>query len=132
MPPYQHEEASQELFDRNLQAAKDWLTKHHSFALTNDDLSGLEYVYKAFDEAGPDLNYSFPSGGFFRGGNFPTYADLMAETDGHGERRSYLATDDRFRTLSELEKNNAIVPVVGNFAGPKALRAVAGYLRQHN
>ena len=56
----------------------------------------------------------------------------MTETDGHGERRSYLATEDQFRTLSELEKNNAIVPFVGNFAGPKALRAVGAYLRQHN
>ena len=132
MAAYEREAPSAELFDRNLQAAKDWLVKHHSFALSDEDLSGLEYVYKAFYDGGPDLNYSFPNGGFFRGGNFPTYADLMTETDGHGEHRSYLATEDQFRTLSELEKNNAIVPVVGNFSGPKALRAVGGYLRQHN
>jgi hypothetical protein len=132
MAAYQHEEPSAKLFDQNLQAAKEWLLKHHSFALSNDDLSGIEYVYKAFYDAGPDLNYSFPNGGFFRGGNFPTYVDLMTATDGRGENRSYLATEDRFRTLSELEKNNAIVPVVGNFAGPKALRAVGAYLRQHN
>jgi len=132
MAAYQHEEASQELFDRNLQEAKDWLVKHHSFALSDDDLTGLEYVYKAFYEGGPDLNYSFPNGGFFRGGNFPNYADLMSETDGHGEHRSYLASEDQFRALSEIEKNNAIVPIVGNFSGPKALRAVGEYLRQHN
>jgi hypothetical protein len=132
MDAYLREEASPELFDRNLREAKDWLVKHHSFALPDEDLSGLEYVYKAFYDGGPDLNYSSPNGGFFRGGNFPTYADLMTETDGHGEARSYLASEDRFRTLVELEKNNAIVPVVGNFSGPKALRAVGGYLRQHN
>jgi hypothetical protein len=132
MAAYQHEEASAELFDRNLQEARDWLVKHHSFALSDDDLSGLEYVYKAFYEGGPDLNYSFPTGGFFRGGNFPNYADLMSETDGHGEHRSFLASEDQFRALSEIEKNNAIVPIVGNFAGPKALRAVGEYLRQHN
>ena len=132
MAAYQHEEASQELFDRNLQEAKDWLVKHHSFALSDDDLTGLEYVYKAFYEGGPDLNYSFPNGGFFRGGNFPNYADLMSETDGHGEHRSYLASEDQFRALSEIEKNNAIVPIVGNFSGPKALRAVGEYLREHN
>ena len=132
MAAYQHEEASAELFDRNLRTAREWLVKHHSFDLSDDDLNGLEYVYKAFYEGGPDLNYSFPNGGFFRGGNFPTYADLMSETDGHGEHRSYLASEDQFRALSEIEKNNAIVPLVGNFAGPKALRAVGGYLRQHN
>jgi hypothetical protein len=132
MAAYKHEEPSAELFDRNLQSAKDWLLKHHSFALSDQDLSGLEYVYKAFYDGGPDLNYSFPNGGFFRGGNFPTYADLMTETDGRGEHRSYLATERQFQTLKELEQNNAIVPVVGNFAGPKALRAVGGYLRQYN
>jgi len=132
MAAYQHEEASAELFDRNLRTARDWLVRHHSFALSEDDLSGLEYVYKAFYEGGPDLNYSFPNGGFFRGGNFPTYADLMSETDGHGEHRSYLASEDQFKVIREIEKNNAIVPLVGNFAGPKALRAVGGYLRQHN
>ena len=132
MAAYRHEEASAELFDRNLRTARDWLVRHHSFALSDDDLSGLEYVYKAFYEGGPDLNYSFPNGGFFRGGNFPTYADLMSETDGHGEHRSYLASEDHFKVLREIEKNNAIVPLVGNFSGPKALRAVGGYLRQHN
>lgn len=132
MAAYQHEEASAELFDRNLRTARDWLIRHHSFALSDDDLNGLEYVYKAFYEGGPDLNYSFPNGGFFRGGNFPTYADLMSETDGHGEHRSYLASEDQFQALREIEKNNAIVPLVGNFSGPKALRAVGGYLRQHN
>jgi hypothetical protein len=132
MAAYQREAASEELFEQNLQAAKDWLVKHHGFALSGEDSSGLEYVYKAFYDGGPDLNYSFPSGGFFRGGNFPTYADLMEETDGRGEDRSYLASEDQFQALSEIERNNAIVPVVGNFAGPKALRAVGGYLRQHN
>jgi hypothetical protein len=30
-----------------------------------------------------------------------------------------------------METRNLIVPVVGNFGGPKALRAVADYLKQH-
>ena len=50
----------------------------------------------------------------------------MTETDGHGEHRSYLATEENFRILSEMEKRNAIVPLTGDFAGPKALRSSAG------
>lgn len=128
---------SRELFQRNLDAAKDRLVRHHRFTLSADDLKSLEYVYSAFYNGGPDLNYSFFTGGFgaggFGGGRFgsffPTYADLMTETDGHGEQRSYLASEENFRILSELEKNNAIVPLVGDFGGPKALRAVGRYLR---
>jgi hypothetical protein len=128
---YQRETPSEGLFQENLQAAREWLLHRHSFALSDDEIAGLEYVYRAFFEGGPDLNYSFPNGGFGRG-NFPTYAELMTQTDDRGEHHSYLASEARFRILVELEKNNAIIPVVGNFAGPKALRAVGSYLRQHN
>ena len=126
---YQRATPSAELFEENLRAATGWLQRHHSFDLSDDEVAGLEYVYRAFFEGGPDLNYSFPNGGFGRGGNFPTYADLMTQTDGGGEHLSYLASEDHFRVLGELERNNAIIPLVGNFAGPKALRAVGGYLR---
>ena len=128
---YQRATPSAELFEENLRAATGWLQRHHSFDLSDDEVAGLEYVYRAFFEGGPDLNYSFPNGGFGRGGNFPTYADLMTQTDGGGEHLSYLASEDHFRVLGELERNNAIIPLVGNFAGPKALRAVGGYLREH-
>jgi len=126
------EAPSAELFDRNLAAARDRLVTDHGFALTAEDLQGIEYVYRAFYQGGPDLDYSFPNGSFGRGGNFPTYAELMAETDDRGERRSFLASEEQFRILTELEKNNAIIPIVGDFAGPRALRAVGSYLRQHD
>ena len=124
---------SEELFKENLQAAKDRLTREHKFALLDSDLKGLEYVYSAFFHGGPELNYSFsPTGAGFGGGGFPTYMELMNETDGQGERRSYLATEENFRALREYERNNAIVPIVGDFGGEKALRAVGDYVRQHN
>ena len=67
----------------------------------------------------------------FGGLRFPTYAMLMTETDDRGEQRSYLATEDNFRLLREMERNNAIVPVTGDFGGPKALRSVGRYLKSH-
>ena len=124
---------SEALFKENLAAATDRLVKDHKFALSADDLKGLEYVYSAFYRGGPDLNYSFSpagvGGGF--GGGFPSYQDLMTETDGQGEHRSYLATEENFRVLRDYERNNAIVPVVGDFGGDKALRAVGDYVREH-
>jgi hypothetical protein len=123
---------SEELFQQNLQEARDRLVTHHKFPLTPSDVSGLEYVYNAFYRGGPDLNYSFsgfPFGGGFR---FPTYAALMAETDGRGGHRSYLATEQQFRILKEMEKDNAIIPITGDFAGPKALRSIGRYLKSRD
>ncbi len=73
-------------------------------------------------------------GGGGRGGfrNSPTYADLMVATDDKGVLRSYLSSEETFATLKTLESKNLIVPLVGNFAGPKAIRAAGAWLKAHN
>ncbi len=117
------------MFQRNLADVEQWLTKHHGFALSDDDVRGLEYVAQAFFAEGPDLRYSFPSPRLAR--VFPTYADLMKADDGNGTNYSYLGSEEAFRTLQAFERKNLIVPIVGDFAGPKALRAVGGYISAH-
>ena len=54
----------------------------------------------------------------------------MMQTDWDGVARGYLATEEKFRFIKGLQERNLIVPVVGNFAGPKALRAVGRYIRE--
>jgi hypothetical protein len=124
------------LFARNLTAVKEQLVTKHKFGLTTDDLRTIEYVYTAFFTAGPDLTYSFTMPGrgasmMFYGRRMPTYAELMMESDETGAQRSYLATEENYRTLRELERNNLVVPLVGDFAGDKAIRAVGQYVRDH-
>jgi len=115
--------------DRNLEDIERQLTRKHRFRLAKDDLASLDYVYHAFCEAGPDLRYSFGRGpGWLP---FPSYHDLMVERDGAGVNQSYLASDANYRVLRDLEMRNLIVPIVGDFAGPKALRSVGAYLRAH-
>src|SRR5207248_5342781 len=63
------------------------------------------------------------------GNNGATYADLMTADDGNGENRSYLANEENFAFVKDLEARNLVVPVVGDFGGPKAIRAVARYLK---
>jgi hypothetical protein len=93
-------------------------------------------VYEAFFTAGPELTYSFSTaragrGGFF-GRRMPNYAELMSETDAGGVHRSYLASEENYRTLRELEVDNLIVPLTGDFAGDKALRAVGDWIKAHD
>ena len=117
------------LFKSNQQAIKDHLLKEHKFGLSREDQDGIDYVYQVFFEAGPALDYSF--GGFFGGRETPTYSDLMSATDAQGKNWSFLATEENFQLIREMEKNNLIVPITGDFGGPKALRAVARYLKTH-
>jgi len=112
-------ESSEALYRQNLNAIADRLTKHHALPLPPDDREAIERVYRVFFERGFAIRFS------------PTYADLMTATDGAGMFRSYLASESNFAILRALESQNLVVPVVGDFAGPKAIRRVGAYLKAH-
>jgi hypothetical protein len=118
---------SQALFLETMAVVRAHLMVQHGFALTEEDLAGLEYVLSAFLYAGPSLAYA-NSGRMTR---YPSYQDLMAATDEAGVSRSYLASEDLYARLRSLQLRNLIVPVVGDFSGPKALRLVGEYLHAH-
>jgi hypothetical protein len=127
---YLQVEPSEELYARNLRDIQHDLVARHGFVLTSEDLKGIEYIYNAFFTFGPDIQYSSTEG--FGSTYQPTYAALMLATDGAGRPRGYLSTLERFAYLKDLEVRNLVVPVVGNFAGPKAIRAVGAYLKQRD
>lgn len=125
-------ESSDALYDRNLKAIDAQLAGTHAFPLSADDLKGLEYVFHAFYTFGPSINYSSSEadGAIASSANYrPTYAELMASTDSDGVARSYLASDEAFAIVKALETKNLVVPVVGDFSGPRALRSVGAYLK---
>ncbi len=120
-------------FQRNLASIQKVLIKKHGLALSKHDLSGLEGVYRKFHDFGPGITYLSSVAGYpGRGEHYPTYAELMTGTDGADVHRSYLASEQNFKTVRDLEERNLIVPLVGDFAGPKTIRAVAEYLKEHH
>ena len=129
------------LFKRNLQAIQDLLLKTHRFPLKTEDLAGIEKVYGYFFDYGPGINYNSggggTGGGFARGFANVTYADLMSANDQQGtssttgKNRSFLATEENYQYIRDMEMRNLIVPLVGDFAGPKAIRAVGSWAKQH-
>ena len=113
-------------FDTNLKSIIDRLTRTHSLRLRPGDLDGIKYVYRNFRQFGPAINYTSSING--RSGS-ASYASLMVTTDRTGAERSYLASEDSFTFVKNMETRNLIVPIVGDFAGPKALRAVGSFLK---
>jgi hypothetical protein len=121
--------STDEIYAENLKAITNHLTTKHGFPLSDKDLEGIEWVYSNFSRFGPQINYASSGRGGFGGG--VTYADLMTSTDAQGVFRSYLANEENFNVMKSLEAKNLIVPVVGNFGGTKAIRAVGKYLKDH-
>ena len=111
----------------------DRLRRVHAFTLSDSDTATIAYVYQTFVVFGPDITYNSSQGRrMFGRGRMPSYAELQIETDSAGAQRSYMSSEANFRALKELESNNLIVPLVGDFAGPKAIRSVASYLKEHH
>ena len=118
-------------YRRNVASILDHLSKRHHFALSDDDTATIAHVYRSFVAYGPDITYNSNQGrsGY---GRMPSYAQLQIETDSAGLHRSYMANEANFRVLKQLEADNLVVPLVGDFAGPTAIRAVGAYLREHH
>jgi len=125
---YAQVEPSEDLYQRNLREIQRQLASRHAFALTPDDIKGVEHVYGAFYEYGPTIQYSSNEG--LGSAYQPTYVDLMVATDTNGRARGYLTSEATFGYVKELEGRNLVVPIVGNFAGAKAIRAVGEYLKR--
>lgn len=133
MRAFQNVAPTEETYQTNLKAVSDQLIVKHGFALHTDDLAGIDYVYKtAFYEGGPNLSYSMAGRGSRGGGRGfgSTYAEIQALADGAGVNRGFLANEDNWRAMKDLEERNLILPVVGDFAGTKAIRGVGRWLKE--
>lgn len=126
---YSRTTPSAELYAANLASLRVHLTAIRRLPLSSEDLAGIDYVYRSFHVHGPEIQYRPNAGRGWR--SYATYADLMTATDADGQSRSYLASEETFRFVKDLHSRNMLVPVVGNFGGPKALRAVGRYLDEH-
>jgi hypothetical protein len=125
-------ERDPELQQTNLKGIQDQLVQKHQFELTLSDLQNIGYVHSIFCKDGPNMDYSSGARGTAPGSGMPSYLELMAADDAHGSNRSFLATEENYRFVRDMQLKNLIVPLVGDFAGPKTIRAIGQYLKEHD
>jgi hypothetical protein len=123
-------------YGRNFLEVMRRLRQVHGFAITPDDQQVIDKVYSAFFEYGPEITYAplpaivvAPSNFMRSFTPFPSFTDLVTLEDGDGVNWSYLGSEDAYALLRDMQLRNLIVPVVGDFAGSKALRAIGGWVR---
>lgn len=120
--------ADEKAYVANLAAIRKVIEDEFQFSLSEGDLKSLDYVYKSFREDGLDIAYRMDDS---RGGYFPTLKDLIVQTDLNGKLGNFLAGNEDYEFVRNLHRKNLIIPVVGDFGGNKALRAVGDYLRKN-
>jgi hypothetical protein len=87
------------------------------------DTSTLLRFHNEFILQGLDLKFN--SSGRAPRYYYPTLRDLILQRDLDGYRASYLATEERWRFIKDLEARHRIIPVTGDLAGSKAFPAIS-------
>jgi hypothetical protein len=104
------------------------LTNTRGLPLAPADLDWIETTLGVFFTSGPGIDYY---GSNTVNAVRPSYRQLMTARDFSGVSQGFLATEEGFTFVKDLHTRNLIVPVVGDFGGPSAMRRVGDYVRRH-
>ncbi len=94
-------------------------------ALSQGDLKTIAGFHQRFFDDGLDLRFN--THGREPQPYYPKFRDLIVARGASGEPESYLASEELFSVVKKMQMENRIIPIVGNLAGPKALRRIGIY-----
>jgi hypothetical protein len=97
--------------------------------LDSSDRAVIDRYRAEFAASGLETRYS--SLGRNNRMDYPSYGDLITATDRAGRQIGYLADEDAFQYVRSMEVRGRIVPVIGNVAGDRAMRAIARYATEN-
>jgi hypothetical protein len=109
-------------------ASNDRITQFH-LPLDARDREVIDAYRSEFVNEGLDTRYS--SLGRNNRNDYPSFGGLIVATDRAGRTIGYLADENAFQFVRRMELENRIVPVVGNVAGDRAMKAVTQYAISH-
>jgi len=92
--------------------------------LSTGDLQDIERIYFEFSRQGLDIKYDS-----WRSFFFPTLKEFLLETDLEGVQRNWLATAESYQFVRGMQRDNLIIPLVGDFAGDGVFRRLGRLLR---
>ena len=121
--------ASEQRFRSNLAAVRARLLEGQALKISDKDFEGIELVYRTLHDEGLDLR--FESIGRNNASNYPTFESLLLQTDRSGREQGYLSSEELFQWMKTFQAENRLIPIVGNFAGSRAFKSVAGFLQKN-
>lgn len=119
--------ASPALRDEGVARTKAVFDRLHIAHTASDDKT-IARIHEAFSTNGLGIKYTMLDSGRA----YPSLGDNFAATDTDSGATSFLGNEDTYQRVRRLVLENRVLPVVGDFGGTHALRAVAEDMRARN
>jgi hypothetical protein len=120
---------TEDAFAANLQAAYEHIEGTLAFPLRERDRTDIRNIARAFFD--DQENIRFQTFGRPGATYHPTYRSLLLARSPSGRFGSFLDSAEDYGFVRDLSRAQRIVPVVGDFAGPRALRGIGAWAREH-
>jgi hypothetical protein len=101
----------------------------YGVTLSDDDRKHLDVTHKAFFDGQLEIKFALKEK---NGRTYPSLRDLLGAKSPAGKTEGFLASEDAFRFLQTMEREHRIIPLVGDFAGDKALPGLAAFLQKES
>jgi hypothetical protein len=101
--------------------------------LSLGDLDTIRRFHRVFVTEGLNLVYSGQQASERRAypaSDYPNLRELLTAQAPDGRQWNYLASEDDFAFLKEMQARDAIVPIVGDVSGPRALKSIAASIAE--
>jgi hypothetical protein len=129
---YQNVPADAQIAESNRQRIRDLLITKHGLSLNGEDIAAIYHVHRIFELYGPETAYgsTLETVDTTNGPANGNFTRILTTGDDQGTNQTFLASEDLFRQVKDMQHRNLIVPIVGDFAGDKALKRIANYLHE--
>jgi hypothetical protein len=109
------------------QLVSERIEQGYGMALSAKDRRELGEAHRAFHKRGLDLRFELKENSSRR---YPPLRELLAAKDPEGRQSGFLASEEPFRFVQQLERDHRVIPLVGDFGGKQALTALGAELRR--
>lgn len=118
----------EELYRRNLTEVMRHVHEKLRVPLEEKDEKVIEFIYRSFFDEQLDLR--FKSHGRPPMPYHPSYRGLLLAQGLDGKPAHFLSRPDDYDYVRRLAVDGRLIPIVGDFSGPHALRAVGEFARE--
>lgn len=112
--------------DATLERARRRVEETWGVTLNAADRKAMEVMARQLHERQLELRFELHEK---KGRRYPTLRELLEEDEPGGVKRGFLATEEAFRFVQRMQREHRVIPVVGDFAGDRAMPALAELLK---